>query len=95
MQNSEAPEQLHGEGKALIAQLSTEQLDELLYNTEVTCLFLRTKYWKYYALCNLPYSALKAHKSGRYEWTTVNERTNFENKVIRLRKEYLTTEREA
>ena len=83
---------LHGEGRELLAQLSPEQIDELVCNTEVTALILHSKRWKYYALCNLPYSALKVHRAGRYDWMDLSAGQNnryFENRVVRLRKEYL------
>lgn len=76
--------ELHGEGLELMKQLSDSQIAELVHNTEVTCLILHTKPWKYYALCNLPYRVLKAHKSGRYDWKDTKPGI-FENKVIRLR----------
>ena len=62
-------------------------MNELITNKEVTCLLLHDKYWKYYALCNIPYKALKVHKLGRYKWESVKP-ANFENKVVRLKEDW-------
>jgi hypothetical protein len=78
-----------GEGLELLLSLTDEQVGELVRNTEVTCLILHSKPWKYYALVNVPYRALKIHKQGggRYEWLDITENLEryFETRVVRLR----------
>lgn len=69
-------------------KLTDEQIEEMIWNTEITCLILHTKPWKYAALCLMPYVCLKRFAGGRYDWGKVTPKTGFECTVIRLREDW-------
>ena len=78
---------MKGEGLELLESLSEDQITDLITNREVTCLLRHAAYWKFNTLCNIPYKALKMHKSGRYEWGNIDP-YEFDNRVIRLKEDW-------